>query len=42
MPMLTITLDVRIDTSDSTIATATIIATDGAIRTLEVQRCRCR
>ena len=29
-------LDVRIDTSDSTIATATIIATDGATRTLEI------
>ena len=29
-------LDVRIDSSDSTIATATIIATEGATRTLEV------
>ena len=36
------TLDLRIDTSDSTIATATIIATDGATRTLEDSRCRCR
>ena len=36
MPMPTIDLDVRIDSSDSTIATATIIATDGATRTLEI------
>ena len=35
-------LNVRIDTSDSTIATATIIATDDATRTLEIRRCRCR